>query len=243
MWHTINNVIKKTNNKSSIIDSLKSDNITYTNAIDISNAFGKYFFTIGETIAAKGGNSNIPISSYLNKIPRQGKSVFLTPCTKTEIKKLITNLLSKNSSGYDDISNIILKEIGDTLLEPLTLIFNRSLKAGVFPSDMEIADISPLFKSGSKHLLNNYQPISLLLTISKLLEKIIHTRIYCFLDNNDSFFKSQYSFRKCHSCEHAVTELLGEICKGLENGQHTLALLLIYPKHLTQSIIKFCTKN
>ena len=108
---------------------------------------------------------------------------------------------------------------------------------------MKIADISPLFKSGTKHLLNNYRPISLLLMISKLLEKTMHTRIYGFLDNNHSFFKSQYSFRKCHSCEHVVTELLGEICKGLENGQHTLALLSIYPKHLTQSIMKFCTKN
>ena len=125
MWCTINNVTKKTNKKTSIIDSLKVDNITYTHAIDISNAFGKYFSTIGETIAAKGGNSNIPISSYLKKILRQGKSVFLTPCTKTEIKKLITNLPSKNSSGYDDISNVILKEIGDTLLEQLTTKGNR----------------------------------------------------------------------------------------------------------------------
>ena len=129
-------------------------------------------------IPPKGGNSTTSIDCYLHKIPRQNKSVFLTPCTKTEIKTCITRLPSKNSSGYDDISNVILKEIGDTILMPLMFIFNNLLETGVFPSDMKIADISPLFKNGSKYLLNNYRPISLLPTISKLLERIMHSRIY-----------------------------------------------------------------
>ena len=91
---------------------------------------------------------------------------------------------------------------------------------------MKIADISPLFKNGSRCLLMNYRPISLLPTISKLLEKLIYSRVYSFLDSNGSFFKSQYGFKKRHLCEHTVTELLGEVCKGLENGKHTLALFI-----------------
>ena len=62
--------------------------------------------------------------------------------------------------------------------------------------------------------------------MSKLLEKVVYSRIYDFLTENDLIFKSQYGFRKKHSCEHAVTELVGEICKGLENGKHTIALFL-----------------
>ena len=92
--------------------------------------------------------------------------MFLTPCTELEIKNLITRLPSKTSSSYDDISNIILKEIGDMILTSLKFIFNQSLEKGIFPSDMKIADISPLFKNGSRSLVNNYRPMSLLPTIS-----------------------------------------------------------------------------
>ena len=116
--------------------------------------------------------------------------MFLTPCTEKEIKTVITKLPPKKSSGYDDISHVILKEIGDAISAPLTVIFNKSLETGVFPSDMKIADISPLFKNGSQYLPNNYQPISLLPTISKLLEKIMHSRIYNFLDANNSSSKA-----------------------------------------------------
>ena len=120
--------------------------------------------------------------------------MFLTLCTEVEIKNLITRLAPKSSSGYDNISNVILKEIGDTLLTPLNFIFNQSVETGVLPCDMKIADISPLFKNGSRFVVNNYRPISLLPTISKLLEKNMYQRIYNFLDDNNTFFKSQYGF-------------------------------------------------
>ena len=54
----------------------------------------------------------------------------------------------------------------------------------------------------------------------------MYNRTYDFLDKHNIFFTSQYGFRKKHSCEHAVTELIGEICKGLENGKHTLSLFI-----------------
>ena len=152
--------------------------------------------------------------------------MFLAPCRKSEIKKLITDLPNKSSSGHDNVTNILLKEIGDQLIDPLNHIFNLSISMGIFPDNMKLADISPLFKGGNRHMLNNYRPISLLPTISKLLEKIVYAHTYNFLDQKKILYKSQYGFHKKHSCEHAVTELTGEICKGLENGKHTLAMYI-----------------
>ena len=226
LWHAINNIIKKTNNKSYIIDHIKVDNIVINNANEISNAFGKYFATIGLSVSTKGGNSKTPINEYLEKIPFQDKSVFLLPCSKSEIKKLIADLPNKSSSGHDNITNKLLKEICDLLIDPLHHIFNLSISTGIFPEDMKLADISPLFKGGNRHMLNNYRPISLLPTISKLLEKIIYARTYNFLDQKKILYNTQYGFHKKHSCEHAVTELTGEICKGLENGKHILAMYI-----------------
>ena len=96
------------------------------------------------------------------------------PCTVTEITKLIENLPNKTSSGYDNITNVILKKLGTSLSILLSEIFNLSLSSGMFPTLMKKADVLPLFKGGNKLSMSNYRPISLLLTISKLLEKIMY---------------------------------------------------------------------
>ena len=91
---------------------------------------------------------------------------------------------------------------------------------------MKLADICPLFKSKLENDANNYRPISLLMTISKVLEKIVYQRTYSFKENTGQIYNSQYGFRSQHSCESAVAELTSEIVKGLQNGMYTVALFL-----------------
>ena len=152
--------------------------------------------------------------------------MFLTPCNIYKIKKLISELPNKYSSGYDNINNVLLKSIKDLIAHPLSIIFNMSLHEGFFPEAMKLAEVVPLFQNGSRLLLNNYRPISLLPTICKILEKAVYSRTYSFLIKHNILFRSQYGFHKKHSCEHAVTELIGEICKGLDQGKHTIALFI-----------------
>ena len=211
--------------KSNLIDSIKVNNIEITDAKQIADKFGKFFSSIGYNTSIKGVYSTKGINDYLNKIPINNPSAYLTPCTVTEITTLIENLPNKNS-GYDNITNIILKKLGTCLTIPLSDIFNLSLSSGVFPTLMKHADVIPLFKGGNKQIMSNYHPISLLPAISKLLEKIMYKRTYDFLMKYDLLYKSQYGFRKKHSCEHAVTELVGEICKGLENNKHTISIFI-----------------
>ena len=91
---------------------------------------------------------------------------------------------------------------------------------------MKNADTVPLFKSKCKLECNNYRPISLLITISKILEKIVYKRTIAFLDKHDILFSSQYGFRKKHSCSDAIMELVSEILKNNENGIHTACVFL-----------------
>ena len=156
LWRTINNVIKSNSDKSCIIDYLKIDNIKQTEAQKIANEFGSFFLTVGEKIASKSGNSKLKLSDYLNKITRQRNSVFLTPCTEDEIKNLIKGLPNKYSSGRDNITNIILKEIKLEIAAPLNIIFNSSLSTGIFPNQMKLADVVPLYKNGHHFLVTNY---------------------------------------------------------------------------------------
>ena len=72
----------------------------------------------------------------MNIIPQNHQSIFLNPTTETEIIELITDLIPKNRSGYDNLSNKLLKKLLPTLVAPLTIIFNKSLTEGIFPEAM-----------------------------------------------------------------------------------------------------------
>ena len=157
---------------------------------------------------------------------RNNKSVYFYPTTREELEKLIDDMATKTSSGYDSVSNKLVKSLKSSLLMPLVSIFNKSMRSGIFPNTMKKAEVVPLYKYGDRSIVSNYRPISLLLTISKLLEKLVYKRVYNFLTNCNQIYQSQYGFRSNHSCEQAVSELLGAILKGHEKNETTDAIFL-----------------
>ena len=177
----INTVTGKCIDKRCVIMKINVGNIEETNGQVIANEMAKYFASIGQTYASKIPESKTSINEYLSKIPRNKKSLYLVPTNETEIDNIIGKLLNKASSGWDGISNRLLKHIKNGLTTPLSLIFNKSLEEGVFPSKMKPACVAPLHKGGRLFLNTNYRPISLLPVISKILEKLMHKRTYSFV--------------------------------------------------------------
>ena len=226
LWQLINHVINKTQRKSQVIESLKVDNLLRYSPKEITTGFCDHFANVGKTHANKVKILRVLVETYTSKIEMSTSSMFLTPTDAQEIRSLITNLPAKNSSGYDEISNNLLKKLISSLVHPLEKIFSKSLNQGIFPELMKLADISPLFKSKLVNDAKNYRPISLLLTISKVLEKIMYQRTYSFMETTGQIYNSQYGFRSQHSCESAVSELTSEIIKDLQNGMYTAALFL-----------------
>ena len=192
----------------------------------ISNEFASFFSNIGAQYSKKIPGSSHDVNTYLNKIKQNEKSIFLSPCSQPEIRQIILSLKNKKSSGHDGISNLMLKDLVDVLTHPLHIIFNKCLIQGIFPDIMKIADVVPLHKNGNIHMVDNYRPISLLMTISKILEKLVYNRVYTFLNKTNQIYESQYGFRSKHSCEHAISDLVGNILKGKENGEHTISVFL-----------------
>ena len=212
--------------KSTLIRKIKKDNIIYQSGIGVSNILAKHFATIGKTYAEKIGQSITPLKDYLSKIPKNNNSMYILPTCENEVSRLIEQLPNKKSHGYDKINNCLLKELRPVITLPLTTAFNKSIEEGTFPTCMKDADTVPLFKSKCKLDCNNYRPISLLITLSKLLEKIIYKRTIAFLEKYDILFSSQYGFRKKHSCSDALMELVSEILKNKENGIYTACVFL-----------------
>ena len=226
LWKMINRVISKENDKSNCIEYLKIENINHFDSKVIAEEFGKYFSSVGKNLAKNIPSSQIGVASYIQKIPVNPKSLFMNPTTPQEILKIIGNLANKSSSGHDNLTNILLKQLQSSICEPLTIIFNKSLESGEFPQEMKRADVIPLYKTKERFLVNNYRPISLLLTISKVLEKIVYKRTYSFLNDTNQLYQSQYGFRSGHSCESAICELVGTIAKNQEEGLHTIGLFI-----------------
>ena len=156
LWQLINNTIRQTNDKTSIIEYITVDNINYHEAKEISNQFGKHYSELGEKLSQKQRTNNLSVTNYLKKIKTNPKTLFMSAISTKEVQKHIDMLPAKNSSGHDNISNILLKRIKLSISKPLSIIFNQSLQTGQFPENMKIADIIPLFKRGEKHIIENY---------------------------------------------------------------------------------------
>ena len=207
LWQIINKLSGKLSNKSNLIECLTVDGLKQTEGKLICDEFAKHFSSVGKRYAENISSPKESENFYLRKITDSTKSIYFYPTTEHEIELLINKLPCKTSTGHDDISNNLLKQLKGGLLMPLEMIFNKSLTEGIFPSEMKKADVIPLHKGKRVDFVTNYRPISLLLTISKLLEKLVYRRTYNFLNDHGLLYRSQYGFRSKHSCENAIEEL------------------------------------
>ena len=226
LWGLINEIAGKKNDKSGAIEYLDIDGIREYNAQTISNKFAKYFSEVGKQFSNKIPPSSKPIKDYLHLIQSNRSSLFLHPTNTQEIKRIVFKLPNKRSSGHDNISNILLKDIIDYIAIVLTEVFNKSMITGEFLSIMKLAEVVPLYKCKEHFLESNYRPISLLTTMSKVLEKIVYQRVYTFLQDTHQIYDNQFGFRANHCCEHAIGQVVSSIVKNTENKKYSCCVLL-----------------
>ena len=129
-------------------------------------------------------------------MPQNLKSMVMHHTTQYEIEKVIKEIPNKSSHGHNEISNMMLKSLCTSISFLLCLIFNQSLSEGRFPDLMIKAEVVPLYKGKEFDKVINYRPISLLLTISKILEKLVYARVIKFIDKNEILYDSQDGFRE-----------------------------------------------
>lgn len=145
----------------------------------------------------------------------------------SEIKEEIKMLNPKKSPGLDLITAKMLKELPDEGLRLLMYLFNAIIRLEYWPKALKIAQIIMIPKPG-KDVTNitSYRPISLLSTISKLLEKIILKRINTDIDTHDWMPDHQFGFRQSHSTIQQCHRIVDVINKSMENSQYCTAVFL-----------------
>ena len=194
----------------------------------IANTFNEYFTQIGPRLAANIDVANKrSYESYLGN-PCEVEFNF-TRTTSEGIMEIISKMKPKSSSGLDNISCRLMKDISDIFATPLTLLINQSLQSGIFPDKLKIAKVVPIFKAGKDNIdsyVHNYRPISLLSCFSKIFERVVYNQLYNHLQLNKLLYDSQYGFRKSHSTELAALELIDSIYKNLDQGKTPIAIFL-----------------
>ena len=205
-----------------IIDSIVTDNKV------IANEFNNFFNSIATKIDSKSVQTKTTFQDTL-KNPNE-KSFFIHPTTKEEIEDNIKLLNDHKTTGPNGILTQILKQFKKLLSEPLNNLINLSFTTGVFPNIAKIAKIVPLYKKDNKLECNNYRPISLLSNIGKLIEKLLHKRLYFFLDQSKCLFDSQFGFRPHHSTNHALITITEHIRSALDKSNFTCGVFLDFQK-------------
>ena len=190
----------------------------------MANEFNDYFSNIAIYLVNQLPKPSIPFHEYLASATPS--SIFFFPTSPDEVKQIINKISPKHSSCWDEMPPVVLKYLPDNIINALTYIFNLSLCQGKFVTVSRQAKVVPIHKKGDAQNLNNYRPISLLSSFSKILEKIVYKRLYSFFDRFSLFSNSQFGFRRGHSTSHANCMLVDKVAAAFEKKLCTLGIFL-----------------
>ena len=195
--------------------------------MDIANAFNDFFSSVGRNL-----DNSIPLSSVdpLRYINVNSSSFFLQPVSPLEINYHIKKL--KNSK--QDLNTISIEILKDSCNGVLSLVLsdviNVCFEKGVFPNSLKKAIVLPLYKKGDQATLSNYRPISILPTMSKLVEKCLKTRLMNYLTDFNLINPVQFGFQANVSTQDAILHVIEKIYSNLDKKVSTMAVFIDFSK-------------
>jgi hypothetical protein len=197
---------------------------TYHDPQTSITAVNDYFANVWKNLV-----NNIPKNDTcplpINKMSPKNSMVLLHVMDE-EIEGIIKNLRDDCAVGWDGVSAKVLKMSCATITPILTYIFNLAISSGTFPDALKKAVVHPIFKSGDRRSVDNYRPISVLSTLSKILERIMNRSLVSFLESNKTISENQFGFRKGRSTEDAISSLVEHVVKSMDAKQKCLAIFL-----------------
>ena len=185
-----------------------------------ANLFNDYFHSVFT-------KSNFTLPS-IDHLPSPSNQLSSLSIDSNEVYEALTSLDPNKSTGCDDISPLLLKLSASSLLPQITSLFNQSLQTKSVPQEWKIHKIIPIHKNGDKSLVSNYRPISLLCTLSKVLEHIIYNKIYPFILPLIS--SCQFGFLRKRSSICQLLKSYEEIFASIESGQNADVIYLDFKK-------------
>lgn len=227
-WRILNEITGQ-KRKNDNIDKLEIDNVIINDPLTKANEFNNYFLSVVDTLV-KQNDGKCDLSSleykHLFKADSVFRSIFLFPVLECDVVKVVESLKNGTAPGLDGISTIILKKIYRKILRVLVYVINMSFESGVFPDSLKEAVVIPIYKKNSRKECCNYRPISLLSSLSKVVERLMKIRLLQFLEHTSFFSENQFGFRKGKNTETALVNFMERVSYGINNGMCVSGLFL-----------------
>ena len=232
IWKIFNEVgMKNKENDNASNFKIKVEDDVITKDSEVAEVFNNYFINIASKLKEPVPNSDfIKLNNFIrSKVPNEID--FQIPFTnQTFIRKFLLNLNVRKSTGLDNIGPRILKLSANIITPSLEFIINKSISTGKFPSVWKEAKVKPMFKNGNKEDVNNYRPISILPTISKIIEKWVENQFSKYLNEFNLLHKTQSGFRPKHSTESALILMIDSWLKAINEGKIIGCVLVDFRK-------------
>ena len=209
--------------RSGNVPLLKNGDLEIDNNQEIANHLNDHFANIASKLLASLPSDSRESHETYSKY-NAPKSMFLHKVTMFEVLEIIENLKAKQSTGVDEISNIIIKKVSHKIAPYLTYLINLSFESGQYSEQLKSAKIQPFYKEGSKTDENNYRPISLLNCCSKIFEKLMHIRLYNYLNKFNLLYEKQFGFRQKFNTIDALVELTEKLRYGGKSMKFSMFL-------------------
>ena len=187
----------------------KLDGTKSNNSKEKAEALNEFFGSVYQD-----ENDNIPpVTKHLSAIP-------LSPIEVTH--EMVMNKLNAlnpgKSAGPDGLHPYLLYSLADMLCTPLKIIFNKSLREGVVPSQWVEACITAIHKKGLKSAVGNYRPVSITSVVCKMMESIIRDHIVSYVSLNNLFAEEQHGFVPNRDCMTNLLSVLEDWSEAIELG-------------------------
>lgn len=222
IWNVIDNKLGRSKRSNNIIKQMNVDGNIINSTDEIVNEMNKYFCDIGTTLSDSIVH---PPNTELKLPDRNLNSVFFSRTNAREITFIIKKMKNK-SGGIDKISVMTLKCLMKFIVNPMEHIFNLCFDKCVWPDKLKCAEVIPVFKGGDKTSMSNYRPISLISNIAKVMEKIVHKRLYSFLIKNKIISEKQFGFLKNKGTTDALNNICNIIYNKLDTSKPIIAVFL-----------------
>ncbi len=204
------------------IGPLKGQDEMVVDEEGMANLLNNYF----ATVFTKEDINTIP---EINKNLAENEIIDIE-ITEERVQKAVDSLKYNKAGGVDGLVSTYVKGSWRGVRGPLTHIFKRSMEETVVPEEWKKANVTAIFKKGTKSDPANYRPVSLTSQIGKIMEKIIKEDIVKFLERNNLIRNSQHGFRSKRSCLTNLLEFMERVAKHLDSGDPVDVLYLDFQK-------------
>lgn len=220
-WRAIGDILSPNTKRGTPLEMESNDDMI-ADPLIIATKFNEHYVSVAEKLASKIPPSNV---NPLNNITPRLNSFVYMPCDSNEIMNTIASFKSKGAP-LDFVPSYIFKHVASTVSPVISSLINSSFFEGVFPINLKIARVIPIFKSGSRSSFSNYRPISTLSFLSKIFERIMFSRLDSYFHKYDILCSEQFGFRRDHSTSDAVLRYTDSVYSALNSGEFHMSVML-----------------